>query len=157
VGHVREGAGRSSEWACNNSSAMPITANNHAITRTSDKISIRTIVRRDYKCNKPPCNGRNAHCSRRRLPDLAHLLYHCGRSLSRRGAVTASSGLVLVTFRRQQQQYDRYGHGVVYVGRSSIRDFVQNRTIMLTYTWNMGACRPHVALCSPLHSPAFSP
>jgi hypothetical protein len=47
---------------------------NHTVTPTSDKTTVRTIVRRDHKCNKHPCNGRNSHCSRIRLPDLAHLL-----------------------------------------------------------------------------------
>jgi hypothetical protein len=36
-----------------------------------------------------------------------------------------------------------------------LRDLVQKRIIMLTYIWNMGACGPHVALYSPLHSPAL--
>ncbi|KAF8495991.1 hypothetical protein F5888DRAFT_1804548 [Russula emetica] len=45
--------------------------------------------------NNSICNGPNAHCSRMRLPDLAHLLYHCGRN--RRGAVGGGSSNMIGT------------------------------------------------------------
>src|SRR5882757_5731202 len=81
-----------------------------AQTYTSGKTKIQTIVRRDYKCNKRPCNGHNAHRETHRSCTPI-VLYHGG--YSRHGAFTASSGQVLATFRRWQQQHDRYGHGVV--------------------------------------------